>query len=134
MGHKAKKKKVYSEMIVQVDQNNQKRYSTWLLPYTSGHYIIVPLVSNDKLNFHQNVNYKWVLAKGICHLPLQGMGFPGSSAGKEFTCMQCTRPRFDPWVGNIPWRRDRLPTPVFWPGQFHGLYSPWGRKELDMIE
>ena len=27
-------------MIVQVDQNNQKRYSTWLLPYTSGHYII----------------------------------------------------------------------------------------------
>ena len=21
-------------------------------------------------------------------------------------------------------------TPVFWPGKFHGLYSPWGRKEL----
>ena len=29
----------------------------------------------------------------------------------------------------IPWRRERLPTPVFWPGEFHGLYSPWGRKE-----
>ena len=28
----------------------------------------------------------------------------------------------------------RLPTPVFWPGEFHGLYSPWGRKELDMTE
>ena len=26
------------------------------------------------------------------------------------------------------------PTPVFWPGKFHGLYSPWGRKELDMTE
>ena len=24
-----------------------------------------------------------------------------------------TRHRFDPWVGNIPWRRDRLPIPVF---------------------
>ena len=24
-------------------------------------------------------------------------------------------------VGKIPWRRERLPTPVFWPGQFHGL-------------
>ena len=23
---------------------------------------------------------------------------------------------FDPWVGKIPWRRERLPTPVFWPG------------------
>ena len=23
---------------------------------------------------------------------------------------------FDPWVGKIPWRRERLPTPGFWPG------------------
>ena len=22
---------------------------------------------------------------------------------------------FDPWVGKILWRRERLPTPVFWP-------------------
>ena len=36
----------------------------------------------------------------------------------------------DPWVGKIPWRRERLPTPVFWPGEFHGLYSPMGHKEL----
>ena len=38
------------------------------------------------------------------------------------------------WVGKIPWRKGRLPTPVFWPGEFHGLYSSWGRKELDMAE
>ena len=44
------------------------------------------------------------------------------------------RPEFDPWVGKIPWRRERLPTPVFWPGEFHGLYSPWGCKESDMTE
>ena len=25
------------------------------------------------------------------------------------------------------WRRDRLPTPVFWPGEFHG-YGPCGRR------
>ena len=23
---------------------------------------------------------------------------------------------------------------MFWPGEFHGLYSPWGRKELDTTE
>ena len=40
------------------------------------------------------------------------------------------RPGFDPWVGKIPWKRERLPIPVFWPGEFHGLYSPWGHKEL----
>ena len=32
-----------------------------------------------------------------------------------------------------PWRRERLPTPVFWPEEFHGLYSPWGCKELDRL-
>ena len=36
-------------------------------------------------------------------------------------------------VGN-PWRRERLPTPVFWSGEFHGLYSPWDHKELDTTE
>ena len=39
-----------------------------------------------------------------------------------------------PGVGKIPWRRERLLTPVFWRGEFHGVYSPWGRKELYMNE
>ena len=43
--------------------------------------------------------------------------------------LQCRRPGFDPWIVEIPWRRERLPTPVFCPGEFHGLYSPWGHKE-----
>ena len=34
------------------------------------------------------------------------LGFSGSSAGKESTWI-------DPWVRKIPWRKDRLPTPVF---------------------
>ena len=48
--------------------------------------------------------------------------------------LQCGRPGFNPWVGKIPWRRERLPTPVFWPREFHGLYSPWGSKESDTTE
>ena len=48
--------------------------------------------------------------------------------------LQCGRPRFDPWVGKIPWRRERLPTPVFWPGEFHGLYSPRGCRESATAE
>ena len=42
---------------------------------------------------------------------------------------QCGRPGFDPWAGKIPWRRERPPTPVFWLGEFHWLYSPWGCKQ-----
>ena len=28
------------------------------------------------------------------------------------------RPRFDPWVGKIPWRRKWQPIPTFLPGEF----------------
>ena len=52
----------------------------------------------------------------------------------ERICLQWERPGFDPWVGKIRWRRERLPTPVFRPGEFHGLYSPWGRKESNATE
>ena len=38
------------------------------------------------------------------------------------------------WVQKIPWRRERLPTLVFRPGEFHGLYSPQGRTESDATE
>ena len=45
----------------------------------------------------------------------------------------------DPWVGKIPGRRKRQPTPAFVPGDSHGQmslvgYSPWARKESDMTE
>ena len=60
-------------------------------------------------------------------------GFPCGSAGKGSTC-NVGDLGSNPWVGKIPWRRERLPTPVFWPGEFHGLYSPWGRKESDTTE
>ena len=39
-----------------------------------------------------------------------------------------------PGLGRSPWRRERLPTPVFRPGEFHGLCSPWSWKELDTAE
>ena len=45
--------------------------------------------------------------------------------------LQCRRPGFNLWVRKIPERRESLPTPVFWPGEFHGLYRPWGHKESD---
>ena len=47
------------------------------------------------------------------------------------------------WVQSLgwgdPWRRERLPTPVFWPAEFHGQrslagYSPWSGKESDTTE
>ena len=60
-------------------------------------------------------------------------GFPGASAGEESSCNAGDLGSM-PGLGRFPWKRERLPTPVFWPGEFHGLYSPWGHKELGTIE
>ena len=58
---------------------------------------------------------------------------PSSATGRRDTptrhVCEGRRPGFDPWVGKIPSRKERLPSPVFWPGEFHGLYNPWGHKE-----
>ena len=61
------------------------------------------------------------------------MGFPDSSVCKESACNAGDLDLIH-WVGTIPWRRERLPTPVFWPREFHGLYNPWSCKELDTTE
>ena len=58
---------------------------------------------------------------------------------RQRLCPQCRRPRINPWVRRIPWRRKWQPTPVFLPGKSHGQrslagYSPWGRTELDKTE
>ena len=46
---------------------------------------------------------------------------------------------WETWVWKILWKREKLPTSVFWPEEFHGQrslagYSPWGHKELDIAE
>ena len=42
------------------------------------------------------------------------------------------------WVGSLGWEdlleKGKVPIPVFSPGKFHALYSPWGHKELDTTE
>ena len=75
-------------------------------------------------------------------------GFPGGSAVKNLLTrlddapaykMQDTQSlhpwqgislawRFNPWLGNFPWRRAWLPTPVFLPGESHGQRSLVGYR------
>ena len=69
------------------------------------------------------LQYSWtpLVAQVINNLPamwetwVQSMGWEGKG-------------KFDPG------RRERPLTPVFWPREFHGLYSPRGHKELDTTE
>ena len=61
-------------------------------------------------------------------------GFPGGPVVKTLPASR--RHWFHLWVGKIPWRRKRQPTPILLPGKSHGqrslaAYSPCGCKELD---
>ena len=60
------------------------------------------------------------------------MGFPGGSAGKESAC------NAGDWIQSLGWE-DLLEkgtathsSTLAW--RIPGLYSPWGRKELDKTE
>ena len=39
-----------------------------------------------------------------------------------------------PGLGRSPGERKDYSIQLFWPGKFHGLYSPWGGKESDTTE
>ena len=69
------------------------------------------------------------------------LGFTGGSEVKNIY-LQCRRSVFNPWVGQIPWRRKNslekemathlsiLAWDISWTEEPGGLHSPWGRKRL----
>ena len=70
---------------------------------------------------------------------IRSLGLPRWHSGKESTWQvrKYKRSGFSPWVGKIPWRRTRQPTPVFLPGESHGQrnlvgYSPWGLSQTQL--
>ena len=70
----------------------------------------------------------------------EGIGYPLQYSWASLVAQLVKSPPAmqETWVPSLgwedPWRRDRLPTPVFWSGEFHGLCSPWGRQESDTTE
>ena len=77
------------------------------------------------------------LIPGLGRSPGEGIGYPLQYSWASLVAQPLKNPPVmwetwvDPWVGKIPWRRERLPTSVFWPGEFHELYSP---KSIDCID
>ena len=69
--------------------------------------------------------------EGIGHPIQYSEAFLVAQLVKNLPAMQET------WVQSLHWE-DPLEkgkaTPEFWPGESHGLYSPWGHKESDTTE
>ena len=70
------------------------------------------------------------LITGLGRSTGEGIGYPlqHSWASLVAQLVKRGRPAFHPWVGKVPGIKERLPTPVFWPGEFHGLHSPWSHR------
>ena len=82
----------------------------------------------------------WVL-----HIQYHVITYNGKESIKEYTHththtytvaqmvrirLQWRRPRFDPWVGKIPWRRAWQPTLVFLPGESSWTEEPGGLQTM----
>ena len=50
---------------------------------------------------------------------------PRQLNGKEPACNagDLRRPQLNSWAGKICWKKDRLPTLVFWPGEFYTVHG-----------
>ena len=78
------------------------------------------------LNMYLIILHNWICTYITCN-----RGFPCGLAGKESACNAGDLGSI-PGLGRSPGGRERLPTPAFWPGEFHGLYG--GHKESDRTE
>ena len=78
----------------------------------------------------QKVGYYWETENST--FILGGVSFIAQLVKKKIL-LQCRRLQFDSWVGNIHWRRDRLPTPVLFlgfPCRLAGKESPFNAGDL----
>ena len=70
----------------------------------------------------------------------EGIGYPLQYSWASFVAQLVKNlpAMWETWVQSLGWEdpleRERLLTPVFWPREFHGLYSPWVCKESDTTE
>ena len=94
-----------------------------------------------------DAGFLWNLVKNFWKF-LTATGLPWWLSGKKkkkrkkeihLQCRRLGRRRFNPWVGQISWRREWQPTPIVLPEKSHRQrslagYSPLGHKESDMTE
>ena len=83
----------------------------------------------------------WASVYGVAQSQTRLKRLSSSSSGKESAgqCRRHKRHGFHLWVGKIPWRRARQPTPVFLPGESPWTEEPGGlcpssHKESDTTE
>ena len=77
---------------------------------------------------------------GLGRSAREGKGYPLQYSWASLMAQLVKNPpaMWETWVRSLGWEdpleKGKATTPVCWPGEFQGLYSPWGCKELDTTE
>ena len=80
------------------------------------------------------------LIPGLGRSAGEGIGYPlqYSWASLVAQLVKNLPARWETWVRFLGWedplKKRKATHSSIWPGEFHGLYSPWGHKESDMSE
>ena len=80
------------------------------------------------------------LIPGLGRSPGEGIDYPLQYFGASLVAQLVKNlpAIWETWFQSLGWEdpleKRKATTPVFWPGEFHGLYSPWGHKESDTTE
>ena len=70
----------------------------------------------------------------------EGIGYPLQYSWVSLVAQLVKNPpaMWETWVRSLGWEvpleKGKATHSSIWPGEFHGLYSPWGPKELDITE
>ena len=102
----------------EIQQQSTKMMQTLLFMkgFTDGHIVVTGRdCQKKKCCDSKESNKKYLTSTGIKPLMVQMIKIG----------LQCKRPRFNPWVGKIPWRREWQPSPVFLPGKLHDRGAWW---------
>ena len=112
-------------MVISLSPSDQGSDKIWILSTEVG--------SSEVREGGRSVCFTSTLEVYSCYSPM-------AHQVKSSPSMQETQGRgFNPWVGKIPWRSKRQPTPLFLPGKSHGQrslvgYSPRGHTESHITE
>ena len=82
-------------------------------------------------NYQQKCNMRAVLCTRFASRFSKFMGL-SLQFSQYRICLQYRRPRFDPWVQKMPWRRAWLTTPVFLPEEFRGPEEPGELQSMEL--
>ena len=102
-------------------------------------YIWVSLVSSAGREFTCNAGDPGLIP-GSGRSSREGMGYPFqySWASLVAQLVKNPPPMWDTWARSLGWKdpleKGMATHSIFLPGEFHGLYSSWGRKEFDTTE